>query len=66
MSDVDSWTTVDTTVNYIGIENTTLSIGATNLFDEEPPFAYHDFMGFANSTHNSQGRFVYVKASYKF
>ncbi len=66
MSDVDSWTTVDTTVNYIGIENTTLSIGATNLFNEEPPFAYHDFMGFVNSTHNSQGRFVYVKASYKF
>ncbi|ASP46519.1 TonB-dependent receptor plug domain-containing protein [Cognaticolwellia beringensis] len=66
MSDIDSWTTVDTTVNYIGIENTTLSIGATNLFNEEPPFAYHDFMGFANSTHNSQGRFLYVKASYKF
>ncbi len=66
MNDVDSWTTVDTTVNYIGIENTTLSFGATNLFNEEPPFAYHDFMGFANSTHNSQGRFVYVKASYKF
>lgn len=66
MSDIDSWTTVDTTVNYIGIENTTLSIGATNLFNEEPPFSYHDFMGFVNSTHNSQGRFVYVKASYKF
>jgi iron complex outermembrane receptor protein len=66
MNDIDSWTTVDTTINYIGIENTTLSIGATNLFNEEPPFAYHDFMGFANSTHNSQGRFVYVKASYKF
>lgn len=66
MSDIGSWTTVDTTVNYIGIENTTLSLGATNLFNEEPPFAYHDFMGFANSTHNSQGRFVYVKASYKF
>ncbi|MBA6389550.1 TonB-dependent receptor [Colwellia sp. BRX10-3] len=66
MNDIDSWTTVDTTINYIGIENTTLSIGATNLFNEEPPFAYHDFMGFANSTHNSQGRFVYAKASYKF
>ncbi len=66
MSDIDSWTTVDTTVNYIGLENTTLSIGATNLFNEEPPFSYHDFMGFVNSTHNSQGRFVYVKASYKF
>ena len=66
MSDIDSWTTVDTTVNYIGIENTTLSLGATNLFNEEPPFSYHDFMGYVNSTHSAQGRFVYVKASYKF
>ncbi|MFT6195143.1 MAG: outer membrane receptor protein involved in Fe transport [Cognaticolwellia sp.] len=66
MSDIDSLTTVDTTVNYIGIKDTTLSIGATNLFNEEPPFTYHDFMGFVSGTHNSQGRFVYVKASYKF
>jgi len=66
MGDIDSWTTVDTTVNYIGIEQTTLSLGVTNLFNEEPPFSYHDFMGFVNSTHNSQGRFVYVKASYEF
>ncbi|MFT6901255.1 MAG: iron complex outermembrane receptor protein [Colwellia sp.] len=66
MSDIDSLTTVDTTVNYIGIKDTTLSIGATNLFNEEPPFSYHDFMGFVSGTHNSQGRFVYVKASYKF
>ncbi|GAA0819210.1 TonB-dependent receptor [Colwellia sp. D2M02] len=66
MSDIDAWTTVDTTINYIGIENTTLTLGATNLLNEEPPFTYHDFMGFVNSTHNSQGRFAYVKASYKF
>ncbi|MBA6326884.1 TonB-dependent receptor [Colwellia sp. MB02u-6] len=66
MNDIDSLTTVDTTVNYIGIKDTTLSIGATNLFNEEPPFTYHDFMGFVSGTHNSQGRFVYVKASYKF
>ncbi len=66
LSDIDSMLTVDTVVNYIGIENTTLSIGATNLFNEEPPFTYHDFMGYVNSTHNAQGRFVYLKASYKF
>lgn len=66
IDDIDSWTTVDTTVNYIGIKNTTLSIGATNLFNEEPPFTYHDFMGYVISTHSAQGRFVYFKASYKF
>lgn len=66
ISDIDSWTTVDTTINYIGFENTTLSLGATNLINEEPPFSYHDFMGYVNSTHSAQGRFMYVKASYKF
>ena len=66
LPDVKSMLTVDSVVNYMGIEATTLSLGVTNLFNEEPPFAYHDFMGFVNSTHNSQGRFVYVKASYKF
>lgn len=63
---VDSMTTVDLSMNYFGIENTVLSIGATNLFNEEPPFAYHDFMGFAVNVHSGQGRFAYAKASYKF
>ncbi|MDG1750225.1 MAG: TonB-dependent receptor [Thalassotalea sp.] len=66
MSGIDAWTTVDATLNYQGLENTTLTIGATNLFNEEPPFTYHDFMGFVNSTHNSQGRFTYIKATYTF
>lgn len=66
LPNVKSMFTVDSVVNYIGIENTTLSLGATNLFNEEPPFSYHDFMGYVNSTHSAQGRFVYVKASYKF
>lgn len=63
---VDSMTTVDATVNYFGIENTTLTLGATNLFNEDPPFSHHDFYGFVNTVHNSQGRFMYVRAAYKF
>lgn len=63
---VDSMTTVDATFSYFGIENTTLTLGATNLFDEEPPFSHHDFMGFVNTTHSGQGRFVYVQGTYKF
>ncbi len=63
---VDSMTTVDLSMNYFGIEDTVLSVGATNLFDEEPPFAYHDFMGFVVNVHSGQGRFAYVRASYKF
>ncbi|WP_448212129.1 TonB-dependent receptor plug domain-containing protein [Colwellia sp. MEBiC06753] len=63
---VDSMTTVDATFNYYGIDNTVLTIGATNLFNEEPPFAYHDFMGFVVNVHSGQGRFAYAQATYKF
>lgn len=66
LPDVDSMTTVDTTINYIGFENTTLTLGITNLFDEEPPFSYHDFMGFVSNIHSGQGRFAYVQATYRF
>ena len=63
---IDAMTTVDTVVNYVGIENTVLTFGVTNLFNEEPPYSHHDFMGFINTTHNGQGRFTYLKASYTF
>lgn len=64
--DVDAMTTLDASVNYFGIENLVLTVGATNLTNEEPPFAYHDFMGFAVNVHSGQGRFAYAQASYKF
>lgn len=63
---VDAFTTVDFVANYHGIENTTLTLGATNLLNEEPPFSHHDFYGFVNTTHSGQGRFLYVNAAYKF
>ena len=63
---VDAMTTLDASVNYMGFENLTLTVGATNLTNEEPPFAYHDFMGFAVNVHSGQGRFAYAQATYKF
>ncbi|TPH15878.1 TonB-dependent receptor plug domain-containing protein [Litorilituus lipolyticus] len=63
---VDSMMTLDASINYFGIENTVLTIGATNLTNEKPPFAYHDFMGFAVNVHSGQGRFAYLQAKYKF
>ena len=63
---LDAMVTVDSSVNYYGLENTVLTLGATNLFNEKPPFSYSDFMGFAVNVHSGQGRFVYLKASYKF
>lgn len=66
LPDVDSMTTVDLVLNYRGIENTTLTLGATNLFDEEPPFSYNELTGYNTNVHSGQGRFMYVKAAYKF
>ncbi len=63
---IDSMATVDVVINYQGFENTALSVGATNLFNETPPFSHHEFVGYVNSIHSGQGRFVYAKASYKF
>ena len=66
MSDIDAMTTVDARVSYIGIEKTRVTLGATNLFNEEPPFSYHDFMGFVTDIHSGQGRLVYLKMDYSF
>ena len=66
LAPVDAMVTVDTTINYFGFEDTVITLGATNLFNEKPPFAYNDFMGFAVNVHSGQGRFAYLKASYKF
>jgi len=63
---VDSMTTVDLVLNYQGIENTVLTVGATNLLNEEPSYSHHDFYGYVNTVHSGQGRFVYVQGSYKF
>jgi outer membrane receptor protein involved in Fe transport len=64
--DIDAMVTVDTTVNYVGIANTTLTLGVTNLFNEEPPYSYSSWTGYAAGTHNAQGRFAYAQATYKF
>ncbi|XOV81187.1 MAG: TonB-dependent receptor [Aestuariibacter sp.] len=66
LPDVDSMTTVDLTASYIGLKNTTLTLGATNLFDEEPPFSYNELFGYNTNVHSGQGRFVYAQATYKF
>ncbi len=63
---VDSMTTVDFSLNYNGIENTIIAFGATNLFNEEPPFTHDNFTGFVSTIHSGQGRFSYVRATYQF
>ncbi len=64
--EVSSWTSVDTSVTYLGFDDIKLTVGATNLFDKEPPFAKGDFMGFDTKTHSAQGRFAYAQFSIAF
>jgi outer membrane receptor protein involved in Fe transport len=64
--DIDAMITVDTVVNFSGIDNTTLTLGVTNLFNEEPPFSYNSWTGYVLGTHNAQGRFMYAQATYRF
>ena len=66
MPEIDSYTTVDSTVNYFGFEKVTVTLGVTNLLDEEPPMDYADFMGFAPTVHSGQGRFAYLQSTYTF
>ncbi|GEK08647.1 TonB-dependent receptor [Pseudoalteromonas sp. SCSIO 43201] len=63
---IDSWTTVDTSVSYIGVEKLTVTLGASNLFNEEAPLAPSESMGIDNKTHSILGRQAYVKFAYQF
>lgn len=67
---VKSMTTLDLQVAYEADDNTTYSFGASNLFDEETPFAIgdgnNDLYGYVQGAHDPRGRFVYAKATYRF
>ncbi|WP_100641740.1 TonB-dependent receptor plug domain-containing protein [Alteromonas facilis] len=63
---IDAMNTLDLVVNYSLNDNTRLTLGATNLLNEEPSFSHHDFMGYVQSVHSGQGRFTYLQATYSF
>jgi iron complex outermembrane receptor protein len=58
--------TVDTQVQYSGIRNLKLSLGARNLFDRDPPRSESFSAGFNPTLSNPRGRFVYARLSYRF
>ncbi|WP_445360778.1 TonB-dependent receptor [Microbulbifer sp. EKSA005] len=67
---VDSFLTMNMQARYTGFENMVLSLGADNVFDEEPPFAIGDgdadLYGYVQSQHDPRGRFIYGKMTYSF
>ncbi|BFM13574.1 TonB-dependent receptor [Simiduia litorea] len=67
---VDAMATVNLQARYTGLQNTLLSVGVNNLFDEDVPFASgdgdSDLYGYVSSQHDPRGQYVYGKVSYSF
>jgi iron complex outermembrane receptor protein len=69
--EVDNYITYGFTVTYTGFQNTTLSFGVKNLFDEDPPFTAHnvDFAagaGWDPRVADPRGRSYLARVAYKF
>lgn len=73
---VDSWLTWDGQVSYEfkggdgwrrWLDDTTVRLGASNILDEDAPFAAGAFNdSYDVTTHNNKGRFVYAQITKKF
>ena len=67
---VDSFMTVNVQASYTGFENTRLTLGIDNLFDEDPPFAIgdgdSDLYGYVQSQHSPRGMFWYLRANFAY
>ncbi|WP_299011214.1 TonB-dependent receptor [uncultured Shewanella sp.] len=63
---IDAMTTVDLNVTYLGFDHWSLTMGANNVFNEEPPFSKVDFMGYDQNTYSAIGAFWYASATYRF
>jgi iron complex outermembrane recepter protein len=58
--------TVDAQVEYTGLKNLKLAVGARNLFDDQPPFSSQFSSGFNITLSSPRGRLIYAKAAYSF
>lgn len=68
--DVPSYSIYDAQIQFNGIKGLKLAIGAKNLLDKDPPLYINttNFFqyGYDPALYDPLGRFVYVKATYKF
>ena len=67
---VPGFSTYDAQVAYSGVKNLTLTLGARNLFDKNPPLfigngTYFGY-GFDPTQYDARARTVYFRANYKF
>jgi outer membrane receptor protein involved in Fe transport len=63
---VDDHTTVDSSYTYSFEQvDLALTLGAVNLFDEDPPTANGGFNGYVPTLHDPRGRLWYLRARYR-
>ncbi len=58
--------TTDVQLEYTGVKNLKLALGAKNLLDKNPPFSSQFTQGFNISLSNPTGRYIYFRANFKF
>jgi outer membrane receptor protein involved in Fe transport len=63
---VSAWNTFDLQVNYNGFRKTQITVGATNILNEEPPWSDEDWQGFDTEVASPRGAFWYLRARYTF
>lgn len=57
---------VDPQISYRGFHDIKLTVGARNVFNEDPPFDEHSSTGYNNEISNPEKAFVYFRASKDF
>lgn len=67
---IDSWTTLDLQYSYnleLDDSNAVFTLGAKNVFDEEPPVVYDAAnLSYDPKHHDPRGRMFYARVSYAF
>jgi outer membrane receptor protein involved in Fe transport len=58
--------TFDGELRYQPLANTTLRVGAQNIFNRKPPFTYAYAEGYDYETHDPRGQFLYLGITQHF
>jgi len=66
VGNVKAQTTVNPQITYRGYRNIRFTVGARNVFNEDPPFDEHSSTGYNNDISNPEKAFVYFRVAKDF
>jgi iron complex outermembrane recepter protein len=64
--EIKPYTVWNSTVSYKGVKNTQITLGVSNLLDEDPPLTNSNATGYANNIASPIGRAFNVRVSHDF